>query len=136
MKKELTTADTMKFTLIFLIITCFLLGAGAGIGYYWAINKFRSSIISNSHAETLGNLLDKTRKIAISQSYYNPAQVENDINNYSWAVPTVISPFVGHAPEPGKHGNAEVNSKQFRSAKELIIPKPAQNYRIFISSIL
>ena len=36
-------------------------------------------------------------------------------------------------PTPGQHGNAHINSMQFRAGKELEMPKPANTYRIFIT---
>ncbi len=55
------------------------------------------------------------------------------MDNFCWNVPSVMSPFVGCAPEPGQHDNAFINSQQFRADKEVTVPKPAHVYRIFIT---
>jgi len=40
---------------------------------------------------------------------------------------------VGNAPKPGKHNNASINSMQLRVDNEVLIPKPSNVYRIFIT---
>jgi hypothetical protein len=55
------------------------------------------------------------------------------MDSYSWSVPNVLTPFVGTGPEPGKHGNAYINSMQFRSDKEISVSKPRNVFRILIT---
>ena len=125
--------DIMKFSLIFLAFSLFFLGVGGGIGYYWIAKAFRRQIIVYSQAETLGKLLNREQKKAISHAYHKKTEVIKDIDNYSWSVPIVISPFVGHGCRPGQHNNAYINSMQFRANQELIMPKPVNTYRIFLT---
>lgn len=56
-----------------------------------------------------------------------------DMGNYSWALPAALTPFVITGPLPGKSYNAEINKAQFRSADEVIMPKPAGEFRIFLT---
>jgi hypothetical protein len=55
------------------------------------------------------------------------------MDNYSWCVPNILTPYVGTGPEPGKHDNAYINSRQFRSDKEIPVPKPKDVFRIIIT---
>jgi lysophospholipase L1-like esterase len=126
------TKEIVKFSFLLLFIFLFLIGAGGFFGYYFAVGVFRAKIAQNAQAETLGKLLNQEQKIAISQVYADPWKAAQEIDNYSWAVPTVISPFVGHGSEPGTHDNAKINSQQFRAEQELLLPKPHHTYRIFL----
>jgi hypothetical protein len=77
-------------------------------------------------------LSDKRKKRA-ALAYFDSNKVVEEMNNFSWAVPNVPTPFVGNAPRPGKHHNAIINSMQFRADHEVLIPKPYNVYRIFIT---
>jgi hypothetical protein len=125
--------DIRKFILLFLTFALFFLGVGSGIGYYWVAKAFRGQIIANSRGETLGKFLSKKEKKPISNVYHKKTEVIKDIDNYSWSVPTVVSPFVGYGCRPGQHNNAYINSMQFRANQELIMPKPVNTYRIFLT---
>lgn len=56
-----------------------------------------------------------------------------EMDSFSSAVTSVLTPFVGSGPEPGRHDNAFINSMQFRSSKEVSMPKPPTTYGIFFT---
>jgi hypothetical protein len=118
----------MLFTIPLILIT-----VGVIFGHFFSIWHFRSKINRYSQAEVLGKMLDAEQESDVSKAYHNGTQVLEIINNISWAVPTVITPFVGYGCKPGTHNNAKINSLQFRSEKELLLPKPSNVYRIFIT---
>jgi hypothetical protein len=55
------------------------------------------------------------------------------MDDFSWAVPSIPTPFVGAAPTPGRHGTAYINAMQFRANREVAMPKPDRTYRIFLT---
>ena len=115
-------------------IPLILISFGVILGYSYSVWHFRSKINRYSQSETLGKLLSvKKKKSGITKAYYNQAEVLKIIDNISWSVPSIITPFVGYGCKPGSHNNAKINSMQFRSEKELLLPKPADAYRIFIT---
>jgi hypothetical protein len=115
-----------------LAVVAFALGVLGG--RYQAIAPFRNQIASYAQSETLGRML-KTQEERESRAaaFYDSEAALQEMDSFSWAVPNVLTPFVGSAPNPGKHGNASINSMQFRSDRELRIPKPQGVYRIFIT---
>lgn len=119
--------------LLIVFISLLLFGIGGGVGYYFTVKEFRTKILKHTKAEILGNLLTESEKHDWAQAYYEPLKTVQEINNYCWSVPTVVSPFVGHGCRPGQQHNAVINSKQFRANKELMMPKPHNIYRIFIT---
>ena len=110
-----------------------------GLGFlacYLVIGKvFDNEIQGEAKAYTLGRLLKDSpeKRSALASTYYDPGKALQMLNDISWAVPNIPTPFVGTAPTPGQHGNAHINSMQFRAGKELEMPKPANTYRIFIT---
>jgi len=119
--------------IIVTVITIALLGLGLLAGRYTVIRPFKKEIHSYSKAETLGNLLSDKRKKRAALAYYDKHKVVEDMDNFSWAVPNVPTPFVGNAPKPGKHNNASINSMQLRADNEVLSPKPFNVYRIFLT---
>ena len=110
-----------------------------GLGFlacYFVIGKvFDNEIQGEAKAYTLGRLLKDSpeKRSALASTYYDPGKALQMLSDISWAVPNIPTPFVGTAPTPGQHGNAHINSMQFRAGKELEMPKPANTYRIFIT---
>jgi hypothetical protein len=115
------------------IIIIALLGLGLMAGRYTVIRPFKKQIRSHYRCETLGKCLSDTRKKRVALAYYDSDKVVEEMDNFSWSVPNVPTPFVGNAPKPGKHNNALINSIQFRADHEVLIPKPSNVYRIFIT---
>ncbi len=114
---------------------CMLVGLGYGVGVYTVAGRFEKTIHWVEQGETLAGVLAITplndeQRNGIKNAYSNP-----DINarNISWSVPNQPTPFVGTAPAPGQHHNAQINAWQMRNSEEVQIPKPAGVYRIFLT---
>ncbi len=117
------------------IVMLLLFGLGF-LACYFVIGKvFDNEIQGEAKAYTLGRLLKDSpeKRSALASTYYDPGKALQMLSDISWAVPNIPTPFVGTAPTPGQHGNAHINSMQFRAGKELEMPKPANTYRIFIT---
>jgi len=112
------------------IIVIIFICIGFFIGRFTVSLKFKSYIQHFSRSEVIGRLLDKDEKVLVAKAYKNVGP--DDLDNFSYAIPNVPTPFVGNAPAPGKHNNAFINSMQFRELKNLVIPKPTNIYRIFL----
>lgn len=110
-----------------------LLILGFFAGRYTTLKWFGAQFETISQAYYLGPLLNDDDKKAISKAYFGSDSVYQIIDDITWSVPNTPTPFVGNAPTPGVHGVAEINSMQFRSKSELIIPKPEKTFRIFIT---
>ncbi|MBW1706856.1 MAG: hypothetical protein JRJ86_17130 [Deltaproteobacteria bacterium] len=119
--------------IIVTVITIALLGLGLLAGRYMVIRPFKKQIRSHYRCETLGGFLSDKRKKRAALAYYDSDKVAEEMDNFSWAVPNVPTPFVGNAPKPGKHNNASINSMQLRVENEVLIPKPSNVYRIFMT---
>jgi len=62
------------------------------------------------------------------------AKVEvSALDTFCFDIPKVPTPFVVSAPRPGWFGNAYINHQQFRYGREIVLPKPAEVYRIFLT---
>ncbi|MBL8414629.1 MAG: SGNH/GDSL hydrolase family protein [Propionivibrio sp.] len=117
------------------IIVLLLFGLGFLACYYVIGKVLDNEIQGEAKAFTLGRLLKDSpeKRSALASTYHDPGKALQMFDDISWAVPNIPTPFVGTAPTPGQHGNAHINSMQFRSAKELEMPKPEGTYRIFIT---
>ncbi len=127
------TDKTHSIPIIITIITIALFGLGLLAGRYTVIRPFKKQIRSHYRCETLGKCLSDKRKKRAALAYYHSDKVVEEMDNFSWAVPNVPTPFVGNAPKPGKHNNAFINSMQLRADHEILLPKPPNVYRIFIT---
>ncbi len=103
------------------------------VGRYTVIRPFKQEIQRHKNVETLGNFIGPEDKERIAYGYHDRERTIEEIGSYSWAVPDVPSPFVGHGPKPGTHDNSNINSLQFRADIELADPKPPHVYRIFLT---
>jgi len=121
------------FPIIVTVITIALLGLGLLAGRYTVIRPYKKQIRSHYRCETLGGFLSDKRKKRAALAYYDSDKAVEEMDDYSWAVPNVPTPFVGNAPKPGKHNNARINSMQLRADNEVSLPKPFNVYRIFIT---
>ncbi len=114
---------------------CMLVGLGYGVGVYTVAGRFEKTIHWVEQGETLAGVLAITplndeQRNGIKNAYSNP---DIDARNISWSVPNQPTPFVGTAPAPGQHHNAQINAWQMRNSEEVQIPKPAGVYRIFLT---
>ena len=108
-------------------------GAGFLAGRYSIIRTFETRIQGFARAFTLGPLLDKKEKTAISRVYLDGEGIIDRLDDISWSVPNVPAPFVGSVPAPGIYRGARINALQFRSTREVVMPKPASTFRIFLT---
>lgn len=115
-----------------LLVSIFL-AIGFVAGRYSIKKTFHHQIDEWSRPYTLGNLLTDEEKNTLVSVYYDEKEALREIDSFSWAVPNIPTPFVGNAPMPGQHGNAYVNTAQFRSKKEISLPKPRDTFRIFLT---
>jgi lysophospholipase L1-like esterase len=114
---------------------CLLVGLGYGVGVHIVAGRFEKTIQWIEQGETLAGVLAITplndeQRNGIKNVYSDP---NIDAGNISWSVPNQPTPFVGTAPSPGQHHNAQINSWQMRNSEELQVPKPAGVYRIFLT---
>ena len=115
------------------VVVAALLVSGFIAGRYSAGNAFEDSIRTAAKAFTLGALLDDSEKQELVGIYHDKESALEEIDSFSWAVPNTPTPFVGNAPMPGQHGNAFINTEQFRHEKDIALPKPDNTFRIFIT---
>jgi len=110
-----------------------IFGIGFTTGRYQAGRSLRRQITDYAQSETLGHVVAKGEKQSYALAYEDPTSAALEMDNFSYAVPSVLTPFVGSGPEPGQHDNAFINSMQFRSTREVAMPKPPDVYRIFVT---
>ncbi len=106
---------------------------GIWLGRYLAARPFRREHLEFSTSETLGSMLTKQERETYASAYHDPASAAQQMDQITYAVPNVLTPFVTCGPKPGQSGNAFINSMQFRSRVEVTMPKPARTYRIFLT---
>jgi hypothetical protein len=115
------------------VFALLIFGFGFMAGRYQVARSLRRQLTDSIASDTLGHMLREDEKGTYALAYENPAAAARDIDHFSYAIPNVLTPFVGTGPEPGQHDNAFINSWQFRSTKEVAMPKPPGVYRIFIT---
>lgn len=57
---------------------------------------------------------------------------QTDLDAISWNQISQPAPFVGYQPEPGIQMEGPFNSQHMRSLQDLVLPRPADVYRIFM----
>ena len=115
------------------IIVVALLATGFFVGRYYLAQSAEERIQKSGSVNVFEDMLDDDERKAMVHVYHDAENVLPVIGNFSWAVPNMPTPFVGTAPTPGQHGNAYINSEQFRYEKEIELPKPENTYRIFLA---
>ena len=121
------------FSAIPSIIVVTFVGLGYLLGRYTIKRQFNELIKADSRAYYLGNLLQGDQKNTTARAYHDADNFLEVVDDISWAVPNILTPFVGGAPMPGWHGVAHINSMQFRATTDLEIPKPRGLFRIFLT---
>ncbi len=115
------------------VIMVVLLALGFFAGRYRIIRPFEKEINEFSQTAALGDLIRDDQKDIFSNAYYEKDNALRNMKQFSWVPPNMPAPFVGSVPVPGRHGNAYINSMQFRAEDEIKMPKPPDTYRIFIT---
>ncbi|MCG8556912.1 MAG: hypothetical protein MJD61_16755 [Proteobacteria bacterium] len=110
-----------------------LLGSGVLLGRYMTVRSLSEHIQNNYRASTLGQLVhDREATPKVSKAYYDTKNSLSEMDSYLWVAPHVMTPFVGHGPEPGVHHNSTINPSQLRGSYPPKLPKPSGVYRIFL----
>ncbi len=123
------------YVVLITLLCCLLIGLGYAIGRVGDRAAFKQVVQTSQQGETLAGVLKATplsdRQRSEITSAYTAAPA--DLDSISWAVPTQPTPFIGTAPAPGTHGNARINTLQMRSSDDVVSPKPAGVYRVFLT---
>lgn len=117
-------------------ILFFLIGIVSG--YYIAVIPFKRQIDEYKKYETLKSAKIQGEKINLLHdefytAYYDGKNILKDLDKISWNPPNAMSPYVGSAPLYGKYGYLNINGFQCRSDKEVVMPKPNNCFRIFLT---
>jgi hypothetical protein len=111
------------------VVSAFL---GVAAGRYLMASSFRQQTDPWISVESLGGAsVGQREEIALAFKDSDRAFAEMD--EYAWVVPNVPTPFVGAGPKPGRSGNTEINSLQFRSDREIEASRPEGRFRIFLT---
>jgi len=112
-----------------------LTAAAAALGYALAIFPIRHQAKKIHDAETVGRVIpDASQRTSMLAAYERDSGLDvAGLDRIEWKVPTVMTPFVGYAPAPGRHHNAFIDSHQFRGRAQLTTPKPSGVLRIFVT---
>jgi hypothetical protein len=105
------------------------------LGYAFAVYPIRHDVRQQEKMETLGGFIPAldARRGALGAYYPDCGLDAKALDGVLWAVRTVMTPFVGHAPAPGQQHNGYIDAHQFRGKRELQMPKPPGLTRIFLT---
>ncbi len=118
-----------------LVLLVVMLAAALAIGYRagrsagWEKDVARMEAVQA--AETLGTVALDPDETALA--FEDPGAVRGRLDEVTWTVANLPTPFVGSAPVPGQHVSAYVNAMQMRHPTELELPKPAGVFRVFVT---
>lgn len=117
------------------VLVAALVGLAIGLllGRYLAARPFRHQVRDYGASETLGAMLNPDEQAQAALAFKDQAAAASNMSQYSYAVPNVPTPFLGSGPRPGQNDNAWINQMQFRSQREVAMPKPPGLYRIFLT---
>lgn len=119
----------------FIFFAAFLLIGVLGYSYGRKSNSRKLSrvILRQRSGQFLGGILkNESERIALSKAYLNPSLALQELDSYPWDHLSIPTPFVGYAPGPSSDPRLAINSYQFRSKKDVAIPKPKQTLRLFL----
>lgn len=121
----------LKLSLVLIIFLIF--GMGYLTGYINWVMPFKVQVDGLYGKNYLGNFIGRTSKKKKSLAYFDPKKAYENMDDYIWGAPHMMAPFIQLAPQPGDYKSAVINSMQFRSKKEVSVPKPSKTYRIFLT---
>src|SRR6266850_2064082 len=85
--------------------------------------------VAGAFAMALSEDRDPASLAGVENCYYSPP----DLERVTWVERDIPTPFVGFAPAPGPLVSGFINSRQFRYAREIEVPKPKNVYRVFFT---
>jgi len=113
-----------------------ILGAGSLgflLGRQSLIIPLANEIRTVMQTATLGNLLTADEKEEVVTAYLEGHSSIAKIDEFSWTIFNVPTPFVGNGPMPGNHGNSTINTVEFGATVETVIPKLVGRFRIILT---
>lgn len=130
-------AGSYRVPIIISIIAAVVSGicvtAGFVVGRYSAQHNFKSILDERWESATLARVARMGQEETLAPAYLRPSEFRERVSDISWNVPMVAAPFVGSVPQPGRNNSAYVNTMQFRNQREIAIPKPPREYRVFMT---
>ena len=134
MASSSSTTQKILFALVPALVLVLLGGGGVLLGRHLAIRKIATVVNHQAHTRTVGSLLRaENLHTELHLSYKDPADALANLDHYSWVPQNIPAPFVGSAPMPDNNSRVTINSMGFRCDHELMIPKPPDLCRIFIT---
>jgi hypothetical protein len=112
-----------------------LTGGAAALGYGLALYPIWHRVHEARDVATSGTALEdaKPRSLVLDAYTEESGVAVAGFDKVSWVVPTVMTPFVGYGPAPGRQRNAFISPNQFRGRRELTTPKPPGVIRVFVT---
>jgi hypothetical protein len=115
------------------LVPILITAVAAGMGYELAVYPIRGHVATERKFETLGGFVGQNRQGVLKTYYDDDRPTVEGLDRITWAVRTVMTPFVGYGPAPGQWGNAYIDRYQFRGKREFVMPKPAGRTRVFLT---
>ncbi|HSR66688.1 MAG TPA: hypothetical protein VLU25_02010 [Acidobacteriota bacterium] len=115
------------------VLAAGLVALGIWVGFSIKNRELRERVEYATQSRTLGALFEKEGTDPFTYAYDQPEKASQEMKGYTWSIPVVPTPFVGTAPEPGRHDNSIINQLQFRDRRPLPAPKPEDELRIFLT---
>ncbi len=133
----MSVASSYRTPVIICIVAAVFTGVcvtvGFVIGRYAAQKNFQKILDERAKSVTLAPVAKSLAQGKLAVAYLRPSEFLEHADNISWNVPMVAAPFVGSVPRPGQNHNTYVNAMQFRNRREIAVPKPPNEYRIFVT---
>lgn len=123
--------NIMMVTIVLVVLLSGLLGL-----LFWKkiiYREFLYIIHKQQRVGLLGGIMkNEEKRKAFSKAYLNPSLALMELDNYPWNPLPIPTPYVGYAPRPSSDSRLAINSFQFRSKRDVAIPKPKQTIRLFL----
>ncbi|MCP4155199.1 MAG: hypothetical protein GY757_46165 [bacterium] len=141
-EKELPVGKKIAFVSFLSLIVLVLVGLGVITGYYIASRPFKKLVVHYDKFHTVGSLyssrdvsgsLTDIQRDDFYKVYSEKEKIKEKAHQITWVVPNILTPFLGTGPRPGNHHNTHITPMQFRAASDPQMPKPDNEYRIFIT---
>ena len=135
MDKSKINYQTLNWVLAILVsvIVVAALLTGLWAGQYLAFQPIRSAFDLRDELNSLGIWYPEVAdRKAVSLSFLDPESALANMDNIAFSIRPVLTPFVGSGADPGIHLNAEINSFQFRTSHDVMLPKPPHVVRLFL----